>query len=236
MERVNRLLSFLSKNSLVSILSFEEKAYSLKVFFVRLVLNVSYEEFREKLEEYLSNSTFEFFDFKNDKVTLIAEDLSILELYICESIAIENVIGNEANIYNPHHIEYVSNDYKSIVQSVNNMLESFDRFFVYLHDGEHITAFNYLVEADNEIIKFLNSNLLNQDYIGKLDYLFNKMSTEKIQEFKNYHALLIPSKMVEASKMMIWFINDYIISLPISIASLINIDFFINIKKQILEL
>ena len=236
MERVNRLLSFLTKNNLVSILSFEEKAYSLKVFFIRLVLNVSYEEFREKLEEYLSNSTFEFFDFKNTKITLISDDLSILELNICDYLSLENVKGNEANIYNPYNIEYVSSDYKNIVQNINNMLESFGRFFVYLHDDEFVTAFNYLVEADNEILKFLNSNLLNQDYIGKLDYLFNKMSNEKIQEFKNYHALLIPSKMIEASKMMIWFINDYIVSLPISIASLINIDFFINIKKHILEL
>ena len=236
MERINRLLSFLTKYNLVSILSFEEKTYNLKVFFVRLVPNVSFSELSEKLEEFLLNSSFEFSNFTDKQITLIADDLSILELHICDSITIENARGNEANIYNPQKIEYVPNNYENIVCTINKMLMSFARYFVYLQDKELITAFNYLVEADNEIIKFLSSSLLNQDYIGKLEYLFDKMSTEKIQEFKNYHALLSISKIVESSKMMVWFINDYIISLPISIASLINLDFYINIKKQILDL
>lgn len=116
------------------------------------------------------------------------------------------------------------------------MLVSFDEYLLYLQANDRILAFNSLMKADNAIIKFLFSLLLDLKVNGSLEDIFNIIGDTKTAEFKNYHLLLNKNRIEEASKMMIWFVNDFIVNLPISVASRINLDFYINIKKYLTTL
>lgn len=234
MEKFNRFLSYLTKNDLVKMISVDNNSDYFNLYYISVVLKTSLDVFLDSIDEFIVKNDFTFLTFKDNIVYLISDDMSLIEIRIVLNITNDEAKTN--NIYNPLNIEYSKSNYDYLVEAVNNMIINLDKYIAYLKKNELITSYNYLVSADNEIIKFLSKLFLNKDYIVKMDDLFAHMTKEKITEFKNYHNLLNITKMLECSKMMMWFINDYLVTLPISIASLINIDVYINLKKQITNL
>lgn len=238
MERVNRLLSFLTRNNLVSIMCLDKIPYNkINYYSLRIALNTSEENLISKLEEFLNNNIFDFYYHKDNIITLMCEDLLLVKIDITSSIYEKTVTDNQKNIYNPNNIPYdTEKNYDYAIDCVSEMLVSFDEYLLYLQANDRILAFNSLMKADNAIIKFLFSLLLDLKVNGSLEDIFNIIGDTKTAEFKNYHLLLNKNKIEEASKMMIWFVNDFIVNLPISVASRINLDFYINIKKYLTTL
>ncbi len=238
MERVNRLLSFLTRNNLVSIMCLDKIPYNkINYYSLRITLNTSEENLISKLEEFLNNNIFDFYYHKDNMITLMCEDLLLVKIDITSSIYEKTVTNNQKNIYNPNNIPYnTEKNYDYAIDCVSEMLVSLDEYLLYLQAGDKILAFNSLMKADNAIIKFLFSLLLDLKVNGSLEDIFNIIGDTKTAEFKNYHLLLNKNRIEEASKMMIWFINDFIVNLPISVASRINLDFYINIKKYLTTL
>lgn len=232
MEQLNRLFSYLTKNNLVSLLSIDEHNKGYGFLYAKIILNVSYNDFINKLTEYIDNSQYEYYYVNKDEIIIIDEFLITLKISIVNEIVTsdyKNIIYNVNDIKPIDNLNYIAN-------MINNSFICLNYYIHYYKANDYITAFNYLSETDNYIIKYLFSTLLEQNYIGKLKDLFDVMTLDKKQEFLNYHKLLEINKMVECSKMMIWFLNDYIISLPITIAKVINLDFYLSLKKEILNL
>lgn len=238
MERVNRLISFLTRNNLVNIMCLDKIPYEeIDYYSLRVTLNTQIDDLIKKLEEFLNNGVFDFYYYKDNIITFMCEDLLIVRIDILTSIYEKIAIANKKNVYNPRNTSYdKEKNYNSVIDCINEMLISFDEYMLYLQTKENILAFNSLMKADNAIIKLLFALLLDLRINGSLEDIYNIIGEEKTTEFKNYHLILNSNRMIEASKMMIWFINDFIVNIPISVASQINLDFYINIKKNITTL
>ena len=143
-------------------------------------------------------------------------------------------------IYNPKSLQ--GND-KEIslfledvqVKNINNMLINFDEFIDYYRVKDYVLSFCALNKANSNIISFLSIHYLGKE-TNRLTYVYSKMTKKNFSDFEQYQRMLKVEKQQECSKMMIWFINDYMFNLPISIVSRINLDYFFDIKSNIVQI
>lgn len=238
MEQINRLISFYKKNNLIKCSCFDRLSF-IKSFVYRMdvVLNedeTNIDSFYDLTEEFcLKNSIFSFIRKLDKQILLVDDSLVTVSINIVDYLNKDFVYKD--NTYNPKNLKVISYDDKNsllMADILSNMFIKMNEFIIHYKEEDFILAFSDLSIIDSYIINFLFLFHLNKPN-GTLIELYQEMGKKKSVEFRNYHSVFCLNTLIESAKMIVWFINDYLIEIPVGIMSLINIDFYYNLKRNI---
>lgn len=232
MERINRLMSYLSKNELIDCASIEE--FRKPFIEMHLVLKCDIKHLLSALDKFISQNIFFTYTYSNDVVTLLTNDFLMVKMYIDKSIDEKYV---NSDVFNPHNLKYSKNtEHVFIVKMIDEMLLAFSEYIVYIKNSDLICAYNSLNKANDKILNVVNALVTKKISLSSTTELIQNLPKDKSFALKSYMELLTVKRTVECSKMMIYFINDYLKNMPINIISDINLEYFRAVMKEVLNI
>ena len=157
-----------------------------------------------------------------------------------------NIYFNIVNgIYEFPHIDIIYRNVEELKlenSKVMNLVSSFESFTIHLNfvyreimNNNKYVAFKYLGDAYGDLLGFLGNYYLNYSPdVDVIHYDFSdvlKLMDKRLQtNFKRIMDLYKVDNVKECSKLMIWFIDEYIGHLTINVVSKINIDYYDFVK------
>lgn len=244
MECINRLYSYLTKSLYVKALSLDCNLNNNHLYAVIQLFNEDnkinlkvYDIVRDIKRFIEENSLFEFLkvSYKNKEVLINLFNNN----FVCLTLHLVNEYSNDYminNVYNPNKLLSTCNySYDILVESLNNIILEFSNFII-LNKKDKIQSFTTLLKINDEILSFMFAFYLKKCYKSEINELYSVLPKEIKKNYDNYLSILSVNRVNECAKMMIWFINDFINNIPIIIAPRINIDFYFEVKKKILNL
>ncbi len=235
--KLNRIISFLNVKCLVDAIYLDNnyQNINIQVLYVFVKNQETMEETKQKLITQINAiMLFDFLHYEGNNLYLIDSCKQIIKIVFSTSI---NISLDALEVVNDNH--ELSNDDNTISKSfavcLNNMFIMMHEFYLYYQGSDYVKSFLKVCSINELLIKFLCINYLKNEN-GLLTSLYQKMEKEKLKELENIEKIISFENSLECIKLIIWFLNDYIANISISILSLINIDLYYEIKNKIVEL
>ena len=234
MECVNRLYSYLTKVNNVKALSLENDSKILNVLYI-VADDIYINDITNEIIKFcLGNNIFNLVEYKNNELVFVSNDfVNVKVCYVKElSVDITNKI-----VFNPYNLS-ISNEqlsYNTLIYSMNSIIVELGNYLIYKKAKDNIQAFNSLVKVNDSVISYLFAYYLNRCNKGILVELNDAMPKDIKLKFNNYLTMLKIDRTNECAKMILWFVDYYITNLPIVIAPKINIDYYFEIKTNLLS-
>ena len=234
MECVNRVYSYLTKSMYVKALSLENESKVINTLYV-IVDNEFIQDVNNDIIKFcLGNNLFTLVEYKKDELVFVSNDFVNLKIVILNELSLDIT---SSILFNPDNLK-VSDEQlslRTLTISMNQAIIELGNYLTYTIGKDKVQAFNSLAKVNDHIVSYMFAYYLkriNKSLINELIYVLPKDVKLK---FSNYLSILQIDKIVECSKMILWFVNDFITNLPIVIAPRINIDYYYDIKKKILD-
>lgn len=236
-EKINRLISFVKVKCSVDAIYLEnnyQNANIINLYIVTEENNLSYT--KNKIIEYTNQTLLFDFTYEENMITYFIDGGSLLLMVRLSTIFDFNyndyeMIFDNRKINRNDKIIF-ANKYAN---TLNKMFINIQEFYLYYNAKDYVKAFCLLGLVNDLLIRFLCLHY-NYDENVKLQSIYQKMTKEKFTEFENLQRLFSLDNSIECMKIIFWFLNDYLINIPISILSNVNIDLYYELKSKIIEL
>lgn len=243
MQILNNLLNKLVNDHLIK-LAYIEKPLSEKNDNINLhiIFNNDIEKglYLEYIKTYLENNSFLSYSSIHDNVLhFVSEDG--LTLYLHADNCVYHY-EKKVIVYNPLNISEDDPFYslkediiiKDIVKAIYGLTYELHNTYQYCLENEYNLGLFSLNKANNYLFQFLSDYYLHNPKNHSYNYLFTKMENIKVEMLKKIISTCKIESVMECAKMIVWFVDEYIVKLPINIAKEIEIDYYLYMKKQVI--
>ena len=206
-----------------------------------------------------SNITFRDLSNDLDIINLLNNKTSVIykkfynwdkSIHIITSDKISIRIHITNYIYNYEDLKILFNPYNiSVKDEVNNSLQmtlAIKEFIIDLNSCLREESENkfigllYLNKLYNDLVYFLcnfylDYSVYKEDIHANFNYVLKKMDKGKVHKFNQIIKLLNMESSKDCLRLIVWFFDEFIINLPISVMQSIDIDLYTFIKELILK-
>lgn len=243
MQILNNLLNKLVNEDLVK-LAYIEKPLTEKRDNINLHIIFNdqnkHEEYLKDIKDYLENNSFLSYSSIQDNILhFVSEDG--LSLYLHADNCVYHY-EKKVTVYNPlkisgDDVQYTlkeNNVIKDMVKSIYGLTYELHNTYQYCLENENALGLFSLNKANHYLFQFLSDYYLFNPKNHSYNYLFNKMEKPKVEQLKKIISLCKIDSVMECAKMIVWFIDEYIVKMPINVAKEIEIDYYLYMKRQII--
>lgn len=196
------------------------------------------------IKSYLEDETFLSYCTKKEDLSVlhfVSEDG--LSLYIHNDKKIFNY-SEMIVLYNPEKIELSSLSFtldneetiKKMVSSILSLTDELHNVYQFVKERDLILALNSLSKANNHLFSFLSDYYLFNPNNHSSNDLLRIMPEEESIKYKKIISVLKIECIQECAKLLIWFVDEHIGNLPITIAKDVDIDYYLYVKRLVLQL
>lgn len=242
MQILNDLLNMLVNEELIKLAYIEKPLTDKKDNInLHLIFNQSAkdDQYLEMIKNYLETKSFLSYSSITDNILhFISEDG--LSLYLHADKFIYRY-DQKVVVYNPLNLDDFDLEYrlceedvvKDMVDAIYGLTYELHNTYQFYLENEKSLGLISLCQANNYLFRFLSDYYLFNPKNHSYNYLLSKMEADKSEFLKKIISMVKVDSVMEAAKLIVWFIDDYITKLPINVAKEIEIDYYLYMKKLV---
>lgn len=243
MQILNSLINRLIKENILG-LAYIEKPLNERYEDIHLHLlfntDINVKRILEKIKSIIDELTYmSFYKIDDNILHYVSEDN--LSLYVHADNLIYR-FKKKVYLYDPYNVKddetKLSLDNNEVinemVRNINCFIDELHNIYQFEIGLENELSFLSLTKSIDFLYKFLGAYYLANPMNHSINDIYEVMEPGKCKELKKILAILSTHNLKECSKMLIWFIDEYISGLPISITQRIDVDYYMYVKKLII--